>query len=122
GKQPEDRWASFAGYSFKLLSYPGPEADPKDAKAGGWLTAPLLIGRTLTPLAGPPAEATAIALNKDLRVFKLIQDDQPMVRDPELWEEGAAWNRVVLHARKFTAEQLEEAARKDLDFAHLFES
>ena len=122
GAQPADRWVSFAGYSFKLLSYPGPEADAKNPKAGGWLDAPLLVGRTITALAGPPAEATALALNKELRVFKLIQDDQPMARDPDYWEEAAAWNRVVLHARKFTAEQLEEAARKDLDFAHLFET
>jgi hypothetical protein len=120
GPQPADRWVSFAGYSFKLLAYPGPEAEPNNPKAGGWLKAPLLIGRTVTPLPGPPPETTAIELNKDLRIFQLIQDDTRMNADPNVWEEGAAWTRVVLHARKFTTGQLEEAARRDLNFASLF--
>lgn len=117
-----DKWATFAGYSFKLLGYPGPDADPKNPKAGGWQKAPLLIGRTITLLGGPPPEATSIALNKNLRIFKLIQDDTRITADPNVWEEEAAWNRVVLHARKFTPEQLEEAARRDLSFASLFEA
>ena len=37
------------------------------------------------------------------------------------WEEGAAWDRVVLHARKFAPEAMEKAARRDVGFADLFE-
>ena len=37
------------------------------------------------------------------------------------WGEVAAYNRVVLHAARFTAEELEKYARTDLKFPDLFE-
>lgn len=112
-----DRWATFAGYSFKLMTYPGPDADPKNPIGRGWLKAPLLIGPTVVPAAEPTPKP---ALDKDLRVFKRIPDDSHN-NSGDVWEEPTAWNRVVLHARKFTAEQLEDAAKRDLTFADLFE-
>jgi len=116
-----DRWVSFAGYFFKLMTYPGPGADPSTPTGAGWLKAPVLVGKSVTPLPGPPPEATAVPLDKSLRIFKLIRDDAPMAKVVERgWEEMAAWNRVVLHARKFSAAELEEAAR-DLSYASLFE-
>jgi hypothetical protein len=118
-----DRWARLAGFYFKLMAYPGPDADPADPLGAGWKRVPLLVGRSITPLAGPPSSATAVLFTeeqRDLRVFKLIRDAAPMPRDDALWEELAAWNRVVLHAHKFTAEELEHAARTDLTFADLF--
>jgi hypothetical protein len=112
-----DRRAAFAGYSFKLMTYPGPDADPKDPTGRGWLKAPLLIGPSVVPL---PEAAPKVELDKTLRVFKRIPDDTAN-NASDLWEEETAWNRVLLHARKFTAEQLEAAAAKDVTFADLFE-
>jgi len=112
-----DRWAAIAGYSFKLAAFPGPGADPKDTAGPGWRRAPLLIGKAPTPLPGPPV---AIPIDKGLRVFSLIKDDAPYDREHATWAETAAWTRVVMHARNFTAEQLEAAARRDVTFADLF--
>lgn len=116
-----DRWVSFAGYSFKLMAYPGSEAADTKALSVGWLKAPLLVGRSVTPLPSPPPELTSIPVRKDLRVFKLIRDDAPIARNALHWEENVAWNRLVLHARKFSEEELESAARRDLTFADLFQ-
>ena len=38
----------------------------------------------------------------------------------ENWEEMVAWNRVLLHARRFSAEELERNARTDLTFFDLY--
>lgn len=112
-----DHWASAAGYSFKLMTYPGPDADPKTPTGRGWLKAPLLIGPSVIPAAEP---APRVELDKGLRVFKRIPDDTHN-NAGGIWEERTAWNRVVLHARKFTTEQLEAAAARGLVFADLFE-
>ena len=125
--EQHDRWVTFAGYFFKVMAYPGPNADvkkepnPKSPAAAGWLLAPLLVGRSVTLLPGPPPEATSVALDKNLRVFQRIKDDAPMQARKDNWEEGAAWDRVVLHARKFAPEALEKAVRRDVGFADLFE-
>ncbi|MBX9622217.1 MAG: hypothetical protein K2X82_00225 [Gemmataceae bacterium] len=115
---PVDRWVAFAGYSFKLTLVPGPEDDPADPQYAGWKPAPLLIGRSVTPGERP---LPAIPLDKGLRVFKLIRDDAPIARTSANWEEAAAWDRVVRHARQFTHAELDTAARRDLAFADLFE-
>jgi hypothetical protein len=112
------RWVQFAGYFFKLTLYPDPGADPADPTHAGWRTAPLLVGRSVTPAERP---APSIALDGNLRVFKLIQDDAPIARTAANWEEAAAWDRVVRHARQFSPAELEAAARRDLTFADLFE-
>lgn len=112
-----DRWVRFAGYSFKLHLHPGPDADPADPQQVGWRAAPLLVGRSVTPAERPPAP---VSLDKNLRVFKLIQDDAPIARTAANWEEAAAWDRVVRHARQFTQAELEAAGRRDLTFADLF--
>lgn len=126
GDPPADRWASFAGYFFKVIPYPGPHADVKPDPTGGpprktgWLAAPLLVGRSVTPLPGPPPEASQIPLNKNLRIFRRIHDDYRMPTRTENWEEYSAWARVALHARKFSPAELEGAARRDVSFADLF--
>ncbi len=121
GVQPENRWCSFAGYFFKVMAYPGPQGDPKKPDAGGWLTAPLLLGRSITLRNAAPAETKKIPLDKELRIFKAIRDDTPAARgDPGYWEEAAACNRILLHASKFPTRDLEAAARKDLRFGDLF--
>ena len=51
----------------------------------------------------------------------MVRDDAPVSRDPNQWEEGAAWARAVLHARKFSAAELEAAAQPDVTFADLFQ-
>jgi hypothetical protein len=118
GPQPADRWVSFAGYFFKVLAYPGPHADLNKPDSGAWLLAPLVIGRSVTLLPGPPAPE--VALDKQMRVFKRIDDDAPMATWEKNWEEVVAWNRVLLHARKFSPDQLEAAARRGVGFADLF--
>ncbi len=86
---------------------------------------PLLIGKSLTPLAGeplPPGNPTA--LDKTVRLYNGIKEDAQMIRNTPTevsWPEVAAYNRVILHASRFPAEQLEEYAVKDKTFAHLFE-
>jgi hypothetical protein len=53
------------------------------------------------------------------RIFKLIRDDAPLDRN-SVWEEMAAWNWLVLRARKFDPDALQADARRDLTFADLF--
>jgi len=114
-----NRWVSFAGFSFKCMTYQGPEADVVSPSARKLSKAPLLVGRSVTPLAIAPPELTQLAIRKELRVFKLIHDEAPIARNIENWEEVTAWNRVVLHAHRFTTEELEAGARKDVTFADL---
>ncbi len=103
-------WATVAGYFFKVRQdTPGQEAFP------------LIIARSVTPskqVPGVDAEQPT-ALNKGLRVFRHIKDNTYIAKGDQNWEEVSAWNRVLLHARRFMPEQLEEAA-KELKFADLF--
>jgi hypothetical protein len=114
-----DKWAAFGGYSFKLMTYPGPAADPSNPTGPGWLKAPLLIGKSVVPT---PEPAPTIALDKNLRVFKEIREDTKLSPSRELWEQFSAWNRVFMHVRRFTSEQLEAAANRKIGFAELFEN
>ena len=118
-----DRWVRFAGFFFKLMLYPGPDADPANPLGAGWKKTPLLVGKSVTLLPASPVSATGVLFTeeqKNLRIYKLIRDDAPMPRDDNLWEELAAWNRVVLRAHRFTPSELENEARNDLTFADLF--
>ena len=113
-----DKWVAFGGYSFKLMTFPGPTADPKSPTGAGWLKAPLLIGKSVVPANEPAAK---IPLNRDLRVFSEIRDKTRMTQSLDFWEELTAWNRIVMHARRFTAEQLEAAAVRTVSFGDLFQ-
>lgn len=113
-----DRWAAFAGYFFKLAAYPGPDATDPAKPGDGWLEAPLLVGKSVTLLNEEPGRG--IRPDKNLRIYKLIQDNSPIASEDRNWAEYAAWNRLILHARKFPAEELEANARADLGFADLF--
>lgn len=106
-----DRWVTFAGFFFKLAT-----------DTDGSHRAPVLVGKSVTALPGPPAEATDTALPTRYRVFRLVRDDAPISRDPAHWEETAAWTRTVLHARKFETSALQDAALKTLTFADLFQT
>lgn len=112
-----DKWVAFGGYSFKLMTYPGLGADPKNPIGAGWLKAPLLIGKSIVPT---PVPVHKIAIDKSLRVYKEIRDKSKMSQGTDFWEEATAWNRVALHARKFTVEQLEAEANRKLTFGDLF--
>ena len=123
GKPPEewldaDGWVTASGYFFKTMSVPGDHANAV-------VNLPLLIGRGLTPLSGPPpGSPTPTAIDKSLRIFKFIRDDIKMTRlrpTESAWPEIAAYNRVVLHAARFSAEELERDAATDVRFADLFE-
>lgn len=126
GEPPADRWVSFAGYFFKVIPYPGPNADAKPDPTGGppiktgWLAAPLLVGRSVTPQPGPPPEASRIELNKSLRIFRCVRDNYRMQTRAESWEELAAWSRIARHARKFGTDVLEKEAKRNVGFATLF--
>jgi hypothetical protein len=111
-----DKWIAFGGYSFKLMTFPGPGADPKTPTGAGWLKAALLVSKSIVPAVEP---APKLELDKNLRVFKEIRD-KTRLTNLDLWEERTAWNRVVMHARRFSTEQLEAAANSKLTFADLF--
>jgi len=109
---PVDRWAIATGYFFKLVQdAPGAEAIP------------VLIGKSVRVLNDPPAgpdPRNAAAIEKNLRVFRFIRNDAPSASGDENWEERIAWNRVLLHAHRFSAEELEKNARTDLTFLDLY--
>lgn len=113
-----EKWVAIGGYFFKVMTYPGPDADPTRPLSPGWLKAPLLIGRSLIPV---PEPAPTINLEKNLRIFREIRDDTFFPPTPDQWEQYAAWNRIFLHVRRFSTEQLEAAANRKVPFAELFE-
>lgn len=113
-----DKAVAFGGYSFKLMTYPGPTADPKTPTGAGWLKAPLLVGRSFQPLD----ELTPkVPLDRNLRIFSMIRDKTGRTESLEHWEELSAWNRILMHARRFTTEQLEAAAVRTVSFGDLFQ-
>lgn len=128
-KKPAEQWldvnvdAIGAGYFFKV------KQDPHRTDK-----VPVLIGKSVTVLKEQPSSANSpnnenaknknnlTALDKNLQVFKSIKDDARIPKGDENWQEAVAWNRVLLHARRYSPEELESNARRDLKFADLFES
>ena len=105
-----DTWAAAAGFFFKVVR--DGEGEPE---------MPVLIGRSVRVLKvepRPPGPNPA-ALDRELRVFRLIENDATIARGHNNWEEVSAWNRVLLHARRFTPEELEKYAG-EVSFATLF--
>ena len=74
-KKPEewldaDGWITASGYFFKSMSVPG-------ERGNAVVSLPLLIGKGITPLTGPPAlDGNPMALDKSLRVFDSIKDER----------------------------------------------
>ena len=52
-------------------------------------------------------------------MFRLIENDETLARGEDNWEEVSAWNRVLLHARRFPKEDLERYAG-EISFSTLF--
>ncbi|VTS03937.1 unnamed protein product [Gemmata massiliana] len=120
-KKPEewldaDQWVTASGYFFKAMNVPGDGANAVTS-------VPVLIGKSLTVLAGPPVPSgNPVALDKK-RLYEFIKDDTKMIRTGPTevtWPETAAFNRMVLHASRFPAAELEANANTDLKFADLF--
>jgi len=110
--QPVERWGVAAGYFFKAV---------RDTAAREAM--PVLVGKSVRILDGPPAPLDPkrpATIDKNLRIFQSIRNNAPIATRAENWEEGAAWNRVLLHARRFSPEELEENARTDLTFFDLY--
>ncbi len=115
--QPVGSWlevnlpATAAGYFFKV-----------NQDGIGEPPVPIIIGKSITVQNElPPVPDTKLtALDKGLRIFQFIKDDAFAPKGEENWAEATAWNRVLLHARRFTAEELEANARTDVKFADLF--
>lgn len=109
-----DQWASAAGWFFKVAKDDAP----------GSAAIPLLVGRSVTlhkelpPQPGATPENPA-GLDRELRVFRRIRDNAPIAKAEDNWEEVSAWSRVLLHARRFTPEELERYAA-GVKFADLF--
>lgn len=117
----KDRWVSFAGYSFKLMTEP-PEGNVQGIPHKDWPRFPVIVGQSVTVLPnGPQAEADSIKSipNKELRIFQLIRDAAP-IAGADNWAENAAWNRVCLYARNFSEEELEKNALRGPTFNDLF--
>lgn len=129
-----DAWVTATGFFFKTISVPG-------EKASSVVCVPVLVGKSVTVLPGPPAPARSgsllpgqtgptddnpTAMDKNTRVYKFIRDKTKLPPRPRLmefdapWEEIAAYDRVVRHAARFSAAELEEHARADLKFADVF--
>ncbi|HSQ58128.1 MAG TPA: hypothetical protein VLM40_20560, partial [Gemmata sp.] len=104
-------WAVAAGFFFKVR---------RDAP--GEPAIPVLVGRSVTLLKREPVApgGNPAALDRNLRVFRLIENDAVIARGQNNWEEVSAWNRVLLHARRFSAEDLESYA-SEISFLKLFE-
>lgn len=94
-----------AGYFFKV------KPDPT--------TVPILIGKGLQVLSFDDS-AVGPSLDRQLRIFQRIENDSWVARGSDRWEEAVAYNRVLLHARRWSVHELEEYARRDLRFADLF--
>jgi len=122
-QKPENEWLDVnlevhaAGFFFKIR---------QDGTGAEQPATPILIGRSVTiRKAAPPtpgADATAenpILLDKNLRVFRRIKDDAFIAKADQNWEEGSAWNRILLHARRFSLAEL-DAAATEKKFADLF--
>ena len=117
------QWITAAGYFFKTMSGPG------DQQVNTTVDMPVLIGKSVTLLSGPPGGpgGDPTALDPSLQVYKFIRDKTRIAGRPRLsdfdtpWEESAAYDRIVRHAARFPAEVLEQHARTDLKFADLFE-
>lgn len=108
-----DSWASAAGWFFKVAQ-DAPGANP----------IPVLIGRGVTlhkavPLPPGATPENPAKLDRNLRVFTRIKDNAYIAKAEDNWEEVSAWNRVLLHARRFTPDDLERWAT-DVKFADLF--
>jgi len=105
-----DSWATAAGYFFKV------KQDGVREEA-----IPVLVAKSVTLLKGVPVGTgpKATTLYKNLRVFKLIKDDTLIAKAEDNWEECSAFNRVLLHARRFTPEELESNANGELKYADL---
>jgi hypothetical protein len=48
-----DRWVAFAGYAFKVFHYESRKVHPKDPTRNLVMAAPVLMGRSITPLPEP---------------------------------------------------------------------
>jgi hypothetical protein len=108
-------WVTAAGFFFKTMNVPGEHGN---AVVG----VPVLVGRGVTLRAGPPEPVPGdpTALDPNVRVYKSVRDDVPLARSDTPWQEVAAYNRVVVHASRFTPEQLEAHALADVKFADLY--
>lgn len=105
-----ESWAAAAGFFFKVRQDAGSDA-----------AIPVLVGKSVTLLPGEPRAAgdNPAALDRNLRVFRLIENDETLARGQDNWEEVSAWNRVLLHARRFPVEELERHAG-EVSFTTLF--
>jgi hypothetical protein len=112
-----DGWVVAAGYYFKPMGVPGDKVTT--------VAVPVLVGKGVTPLPGPPIPGDdPTALWPYVRIFDLVRDEAKMIRSAPTdsnWPELAAYNRVLLHAARFSPEELEKYARDDVKFADLFE-
>ncbi len=109
-------WMTAAGYYFKTMNVPGDHGQP--------VSVPVLVGRSITLKAAPSPVGDDPTALEPVRHFKFIRDDAPMIRNAPsdvTWPEVAAFQRVVLHASRFSAEELEKHAVADVKFADLFE-
>jgi hypothetical protein len=109
-------WVAAAGFYFKTMSVPGEQGNAV-------IGVPVLVGKSVTILPGPPAAdpADPTAIDRRVRVFKSIKDETQMVRFDTPWPEVAAYNRTIAHASRFSAEEIEKYALSDVTFADLFE-
>jgi hypothetical protein len=124
-QKPMEEWmevnkeALGAGYFFKVMQDKIPVLIGKSVTL---LPVPLVPKDQASKLNSDNSPINPINIDKNLKVYRSIKDDARVGTGSEHWEEAVAWNRVLLHARRFTPEELESNARTDLKFADLFEA
>lgn len=112
-----NNWVTAAGYFFKVMSVPGDE--------GKTISMPVFVGKSITPLptAPVPSGHDPTVIDSSLRLYSFIRDDSAMIHTTTdlNWPEVAAQSRVIMHAARFSADELEKHARDNVKFADLFE-
>jgi hypothetical protein len=114
-----DGWIQAAGYYFKTMTVPG---------NAGEILVPLLAGKSITLLADEPVDPgnDPTRIDKNKKIFSFIRDKLKIANRPQLndfttpWEEAAAYDRVLLHAARFSADELEQYAQTGIRYADLF--
>lgn len=74
-----------------------------------------------TPIPAPvEAPPPSVHIDKDRILFTYIDDDAPFREEALTPGEYEAYNEVLLHARQFPVQELQQKARRDLHFRDLY--
>jgi hypothetical protein len=99
------------------MSGPAARADRPTAARLGWAAAVALA--VCGAAAGQSPDPDRYKIDSDRFQFTQVRDGVPVRSESENRDEYETYNDVLLHARQFTADELERAAYRDVTFADL---